>query len=97
MNMTTAPDGLNSLCQRYRIQRLAVFGSVLHGTPHAASDLDLLVEFAPDAHIGWAFIALQDALTALFGQSVDLHTPASLSRHFRQQVLDEARVIYERA
>lgn len=97
MELSIEYDDLMSLCQRYHIRRLAVFGSVLHGTPHPDSDLDLLVEFAPDAHIGWEFIALQDALAALFGQAVDLHTPDGLSRHFRQRVLDEARVIYERA
>ena len=36
------------LCQRYRVQRLAVFGSILRADfDEARSDVDFLVEFEP--------------------------------------------------
>jgi predicted nucleotidyltransferase len=43
---------------------------------------------------GLAFFALQDELGRLLGRKVDLHKPASLSDHFRDQVLREAEPAY---
>jgi len=40
---------LNEFCQRNRIQRLALFGSVLGNNFRAESDVDVLVSFQPDA------------------------------------------------
>jgi predicted nucleotidyltransferase len=37
---------------------------------------------------------MQDELSRLFNRPVDLHTPASLSRYFRSQVLAEAEDQY---
>ena len=59
------------------------------------SDIDVLVEFAPDAHVGWEIVTIADELSELLGWPVDLRTPMELSRHFRRQVLDDAQVIYE--
>lgn len=60
------------------------------------SDLDVLAEFEEDSGIGWEFVSLQDELTDLLGRQVDLQTPQSLSRYFRDQVLQSAKVIYQR-
>ncbi len=37
-------------CEAHHIRRLALFGSQLKGTARPDSDVDLLVEFLPDAH-----------------------------------------------
>ena len=37
---------------------------------------------------------MQDELSAILGRSVDLNTPASLSRYFRDDVLANAEVLY---
>ena len=37
---------------------------------------------------------MQDELVTLFARPVDFHTPRSLSRYFRDQVLAEAQVLY---
>ena len=37
---------------------------------------------------------MQEDLSRMFGRVVDLHTPASLSRYFRAEVLAEARDQY---
>ncbi|MGH6677567.1 MAG: nucleotidyltransferase family protein, partial [Bradyrhizobium sp.] len=42
------PDALATVCRRYRIRRLSLFGSTLTGTNRPKSDVDLLVEFEPD-------------------------------------------------
>ena len=89
-------EELSALCRKYDVRKLSLFGSVLRDDFRVDSDLDILVEFEPDAHIGLDFITFQNELSILLGRSVDLNTPDFLSRHFRQQVVNSAQVIYER-
>ena len=55
------------------------------------SDVDVLVEFAAGARIGYVGMArMERELEELLGRRVDLRTPNELSRHFRSRVLAEA-------
>jgi predicted nucleotidyltransferase len=81
-------------CRRHRICKLALFGSVLRDDFGPESDVDVLVEFEPGCTPGFAFFELQEELSALIGRRVDLHTPGSLSRYFRDDVIAEAAVQY---
>lgn len=81
-------------CRRHHIRRLALFGSILRPDFNATSDIDVLVEFEPGHTPGFAFFAIQDDLTELFGRTVDLHTPAFLSEYFRAAVQDQAKVLF---
>lgn len=40
---------LEELCRRHRVRELSVFGSAARGEMRPDSDIDLLVEFLPDA------------------------------------------------
>jgi len=89
---------LAAFCQRHHVRWLALFGSVLRPDDFRPdSDLDVLIDFEPGHVPGFAFIAIQDELSALLGRCVDLQTPASLSPHFRDAVLHEAEVLYAAA
>ena len=60
-------------------------------------DSDVLVEFEPGARATLFDMGeIQMDLSDLLGREVDLKTPGSLSRHFRNHVLDEAVTLYER-
>jgi predicted nucleotidyltransferase len=87
-------EALAQLCRRRGIRRLSLFGSVLKGTDRPDSDIDLLVEFQPDAVPGLLGIAAIEAeLAALLGgRQVDLRTPQDLSRRFRDEVVRTAEV-----
>jgi uncharacterized protein len=87
-------DKLSEFCRKNHVRKLSLFGSVLSDCFTAASDIDILVEFAEGCTPGLSFIGMQDELSALFGRIVDLHTPNSLSKYFRAQVLQDARVLY---
>jgi predicted nucleotidyltransferase len=89
-------DELIAFCEKYPIRRLSLFGSVLRDDFGPESDIDVLVEFEPGAHVGWEIVTMQDELSNILNQPVDLNTPASLSRHFRKKVMQDAQVIYER-
>jgi uncharacterized protein len=87
-------EQLADFCRRHHIRRLALFGSALRDDFGPTSDLDLLVEFDAGHTPGLAFFAMQEELSCMLGRKVDLNTPRSLSRYFRDRVLDEAEVLY---
>lgn len=86
---------LADYCRRNRIEYLAIFGSAVRGELRADSDIDLLVEFSPDARIGFLALGrMQRELAALFGRPVDLVPRDGLKPLIRQEVLQSARVLY---
>lgn len=96
-NIQFSADELSAFCRRHHIRRLSLFGSILRDDFQADSDVDVLVEFAPDHIPGLSFFDMQEELAAPLGRDVDLHTPASLSKYFRDRVLAEAQVQYDAA
>ena len=93
------PTGeIADFCRRHRIVRLRAFGSVLRDDFTPESDVDLIVEFEPGTPVGLLTLAgLEIGLSELLGRKVDLNKPKMLSRYFRDRVLAEAEVLYERA
>jgi predicted nucleotidyltransferase len=85
-----------SMCQRNGIRRLALFGSVLTDRFSESSDIDVLVEFRPQERVGFFRLAdIESELSQLLGgRKIDLRTPMDLSRHFRAEVQENARVVY---
>jgi uncharacterized protein len=83
------------ICERFEARELAIFGSAARGEMQATSDVDLLVEFQPDAKIGLLrFAELEEELAATLGRRVDLVSKGGLKRAIRSRVLAEARVLY---
>ncbi len=96
--ITLSENSIQEFCQRHHIRWLALFGSVLREDFRPESDVDVLVEFEPEHVPGLiGLLQMQDELAALTGRSVDLLTPRFIHRQLRQQVLNEARVIYDAA
>ena len=96
--LDVSEDELAPVCRRHRIRKLSLFGSRLKGTARPDSDVDLLVEFEPNAVPGLLGIAAMELeLSALLGgPKVDLRTAQDLSRYFRDEVVRTAEVQYER-
>ncbi|MDP2322648.1 MAG: nucleotidyltransferase family protein [Gammaproteobacteria bacterium] len=84
------------ICESHHIRRLSLFGSQLRGTARPDSDIDLLVEFVPDARptlLDLAQIEIELS-QALGGRKVDVRTAQDLSRFFRDEVIRTAQVQY---
>jgi uncharacterized protein len=76
----------------HHAQNARVFGSVLHGTDSAESDLDILIDVTPEKtllDVG----AIRYKLAALLGVKVDVLTPNALPDKFRDIVIAEAQAV----
>jgi predicted nucleotidyltransferase len=85
-----------AFCRKHQIRRLAVFGSALRDDFGPESDVDVLVEFEPDARVG--FLALARAareLASILGRRVDLVPQNGLKPLIRDEVLAGAEVLFE--
>jgi len=83
-------------CQRWNIQELALFGSVIRDDFTSASDIDVLIERNPDAkRDGFDTVQMQAELSQLFDRPVDLTQKRLVKNPFsRAEILGTYRVIY---
>ena len=95
LHITIDQERLGDLCRRHDVARLSLFGSVMRQDFGPQSDVDVLVEFAPSAQIGLLDLArFQLELSELLARDVHVSTPGSLSRYFRQDVMNSAVPVY---
>ncbi len=81
---------INSL-RDFHVKALYLFGSVVRGDEKQTSDIDILVEFEHDAHIGlFEFSRLQRTLSGILGCKVDLATPEALHKDMKGRIMEEA-------
>jgi len=89
---------LAPFCKRHGAARLEVFGSLARGEPQRGSDIDLLVTFQPEVHLGWDFYELHKEIEGILGCEVDLLTRRSVEQDEnairRQSILQSTREIY---
>ena len=99
MDLEISPQIIEEFCRRWKISRLAVFGSAVRGKLRADSDIDLLVTFASDAD--WSMFdhyRMEDELVKLLGREVDLVSKKAIEENpnpiFRREILASAKEIY---
>jgi uncharacterized protein len=90
---------LETLCRKWKIRNLYMFGSAQTGRLGPDSDVDLLAEFETTER--WSLMDLveaQEEFSALFGRPVDLVDRENLTRSAnlirRDAILDSAEVLY---
>ncbi len=86
---------LAELCRQYHVRELAVFGSAARGEMRQDSDIDVLVEFLPQAPVGLLeYAGLMLDLSQLLGRKVDLVSKRALKPLIRDVVIREAQPFY---
>jgi predicted nucleotidyltransferase len=79
--------------EKFRVETIGVFGSYLRGEQTKKSDIDVLVEFAKDAHIGLLkYVELEIFLSEQLGIKVDLVAKDGLKPSLKDVILSE--VVY---
>lgn len=74
---------------RYGLRNIRLFGSAVRGDEGEDSDLDFLVELAPEAS-GLGLGGFLMDMQSLFGRPVDVATERMLKDRYRDRVLSEA-------
>jgi len=99
MDLGIPQERIAEFCRRWKISRLAVFGSALRGKLRADSDIDLLVTFASDAD--WSMFdhyRMEDELVKILGREVDLVSKKAIEEStnpiFRREILGSSKEIY---
>jgi hypothetical protein len=89
-------ERIADFCRRWKIAELSLFGSVLREDFSAASDIDVLVEFSPEA--AWSlydWVYMGEELSVLFGRRADLVSKRGLRNPYRREnILGSREVIY---
>ena len=89
-------DEIAAFCRRWMVAEMALFGSVLRNDFRPESDVDVLVDFAPEAT--WSLFDISRMrleLSSLLGHEADLVQVAGLRNPFRRRaILSSREVIY---
>ena len=91
---------LVDIAERWKVTRLELFGSVLRDDFRPDSDVDVLVTFAPDAHVTlFSIVDFADELVGLFGRPVDVVERSSVEESpnyiRRREILRNPLTIYD--
>jgi uncharacterized protein len=92
-------DQIAVFCDRWQVAEFALFGSVLRDDFRPDSDIDVMVQFHPEARPTlFDLVAMEAELKTLFQRDVDLVTRKGIetSRNYlrRKAILSSAQVIY---
>ncbi len=89
-------EALSAFCRKWRVQELALFGSVLREDFSPESDVDVLVTFDREAPWSlWDVISMREELERLLGRKVDLVEKDAIRNPFRRrEILRTHQVIH---
>ncbi len=89
-------DQIASFCRRWMVAEMALFGSVLRDDFRPESDVDVLVDFVPEA--AWSLFDISRMrleLSSLLGREADLVQVGGLRNPFRRRaILSSREIIY---
>lgn len=93
--VTIPHAAIRDFCRAHAVRELAIFGSAVRVDFGPDSDIDVLIDLAPDARVGLVTLQrMRDELAGIFGRPVDLLTRNGLNRHIRDQILLDAEIIH---
>jgi uncharacterized protein len=91
-------EAIEQFCHRWQVQEFYLFGSVLRQDFRPESDVDVMVQFAPEAHWGFDIVNMKTELEAIFKRKVDFLTKKSIEQSEnwirRKEILGTARLVY---
>ncbi len=94
--LTAKPAQIREFCQRWKINEMALFGSVLRSDFRLDSDIDVLVDFAKNAEWNlFDYVHMQDKLGTIFKRKVDIAEERGLTNPYRRRaILSTCQSIY---
>ncbi len=88
-------DTINALCQKYKVAKLFVFGSILTDRFQNNSDIDFIVDFKTLDLYDYAdnYFDLKFSLEKLFNREVDLLEDKAIKNPYLRQSIDTTKQI----
>lgn len=98
LQLALGHEELRGFCRRWHVTEFALFGSVLRDDFDQASDVDVLLSFAPGTKVTlFDMVAMQDELQAIAGRDVHLLSRHAIERSRnalrRDAILSSAKVL----
>jgi uncharacterized protein len=96
-NIQLPESAIEQFCRKWNLRELSVFGSVLREDFQPASDVDVLITFAPGSGMTFeSFLEMRAELSKMFGgREVDLIQKRLLRNPFlRERILMTRKVLY---
>ena len=104
--LAPSPEAVQGLADRiageYHPDKVILFGSRAYGTPHADSDVDLLVILSFEGKTSRKSVEILDYLNVFFPLDIVVRRPEDVERRYREgdplirEALDRGKVLYER-
>lgn len=88
---------INSLCEKYEVEKMYVFGSATSANFNLSSDIDILITFKNISFEKYTdnYFELHEMLEKLFERKVDLLTEKSLSNpYFIESIEKTKQLLY---
>ncbi len=86
--ISTLKERKKELEEKYKVKRIGVFGSFSRGEEKEDSDIDILVEFTEPVGF-FLFIDLENYLSSLLGEKVDLVTKNALKPVVKEKIISD--------
>lgn len=94
-NIHTELKALERPLRERGLAALALFGSTARGTARPDSDVDVLIDIAPDVRFSLVdLVSVKDFLEDRLGRTVDVVTREGLDPGIRDRVIREARAVF---
>ncbi len=98
-NVNVTQEQVATFCEKWKIVKFELFGSVLRDDFGSDSDIDVLATFGEEARLTiHKLVEMEDELKLMFGREVDLVERKVVERNAnwirRQRILGSARPIY---
>ncbi len=97
--ITIPQEAIAQFCQKWKIQEFYLFGSVLRDDFRPDSDIDVMVEFTPDARWGLEIVSMKEELEEIFGRQVDFIFKEAIEKSQnwirRAEIFRTAKLIYD--
>ncbi|MEL7083152.1 MAG: nucleotidyltransferase family protein [Cyanobacteria bacterium J06597_1] len=92
-------EEITAFCHKWQVTEFSLFGSVLRDDFRPDSDIDVMVQFHPEANPTFSTLDKMEAeLKTIFHRDIDLITRQGIetSRNYlrRNEILSSAQVIY---
>ncbi|NLD35266.1 MAG: nucleotidyltransferase family protein [Desulfatiglans sp.] len=77
----------------YGVTNIGLLRSFVRGEQTTLSDIDILIEFAPEKHTFDNFMDVSFLLEDILGRKIDVVTPEGLSPHIGPHILKEVELV----